>query len=154
MNKTLKESLDALNRIVSEEVATDTVDTVTVDVPLLMRVMEYAREDAKTDMDLHHVAEQMIALNKSRDHLTMDDYDAIIAKTQQTAPAQDDEVNESDISGLLTASSLNHAYFFTVETAEGQRKKFRVKAQSERVAREKFLKHHSQATILNVKQEY
>lgn len=136
------------------EEGVDGVDTVSLDVPLLMRIMEYAREDAKTDMDLHHAAEQMIALNKTQDHLTMDDYDAIIAKTQQSTPSQEDEVNESDISGLLAASSLNHAYIFTVETAEGEKKKFRVKAQSERVAREKFSKHHSQAKILDVKQEY
>ena len=67
----------------------DGVDTVSLDVPLLMRIMEYAREDAKTDMDLHHAAEQMIALSKSQDHLTMDDYDAIIAKTQQTPTDQE-----------------------------------------------------------------
>lgn len=58
----------------------DSVDAVAMDVPLLMRIMEYAREDAQTDMDLHHVAEQMIALSKSQDVLTMDDYDAIISK--------------------------------------------------------------------------
>jgi hypothetical protein len=28
-------------------------DTITVDVPLFIRLLEYAREDAKTDMDLH-----------------------------------------------------------------------------------------------------
>jgi hypothetical protein len=136
------------------EAAGDTVDTVTMDVPLLMRIMEYAREDAKTDMDLHHVAEQMIAMNKEQDHLTMDDYHAIISKTQPEEPAQEGEVYESDISGLLAASTLNHAYIFTVETAEGVKKKFRVRAQSERVAREKFSRHHAQAKILDVRQEY
>jgi len=58
----------------------------------------------------------------------------------------------SDISGLLAASHLNKSFIVTAITAEGQKKKFRVKAQNERVAKEKFLKHHSMAKILNVKE--
>ena len=40
-------------KAVKEEV--DEKDTVTLDIPLMIRVLEYAREDAKTDMDLHKV---------------------------------------------------------------------------------------------------
>jgi len=32
-------------------------DTIKLDVPLFIRLLEYAREDAKDDMDLHRVAE-------------------------------------------------------------------------------------------------
>jgi len=56
---------------------TDGIDTVSVDVPLLIRLLEYAREDAQTDMDLHHVAERMIALSQEDRTLTMDDYEEI-----------------------------------------------------------------------------
>ena len=56
----------------------DAVDTVTLDVPLLIRMMEYAKEDAADDMDLHDVAEMMISLSKENDVLTMDQYDAIV----------------------------------------------------------------------------
>ncbi len=56
---------------------TDGIDTVSVDVPLLIRLLEYAREDAQTDMDLHHVAERMIALSQEDRTLTMDDYQSI-----------------------------------------------------------------------------
>jgi len=55
----------------------DVVDTVTVDVPLLIRMLEYAREDAQTDMDLHNVTEKMIELAK-HGALSMDQYDAIV----------------------------------------------------------------------------
>jgi dephospho-CoA kinase len=56
----------------------DKADTVTMDIPLLIRVLEYAREDAKTDMDLHKVVENLI---KMRDEgtLSMAQYDKIIA---------------------------------------------------------------------------
>ena len=56
----------------------DKIDTVTMDVPLLIRVFELVREDVKTDMDLHNVVERMLSL-KDKGVLTMDDYEAISA---------------------------------------------------------------------------
>lgn len=56
----------------------DVVDTVTLDIPLFIRMLEYAKEDAQTDMDLHDVAEKAIALNKSKEMLSMEDYNTII----------------------------------------------------------------------------
>jgi hypothetical protein len=53
-------------------------DKATVDIPLLIRIMEFSREDAKTDMDLHKVAENIIALSETGRTLTMSDYDAIV----------------------------------------------------------------------------
>ena len=53
-------------------------DVVSVDIPLLIRLLEYAREDAKTDMDLHNVAENMINLSASGSVLSMDDYNKIV----------------------------------------------------------------------------
>jgi len=53
-------------------------DKATVDIPLLIRIMEFAREDAKTDLDLHKVAENIIALSETGKTLTMNDYDAIV----------------------------------------------------------------------------
>ena len=54
------------------------VDTITLDVPLMIRLLEYAREDAKTDMDLHKVAENLIQLSKEGRLLDMTDYNSII----------------------------------------------------------------------------
>jgi hypothetical protein len=53
-------------------------DIITVDVPLFIRLLEYAREDAQTDMDLHSVAENAISLALSGKTLTMDDYVSIV----------------------------------------------------------------------------
>jgi hypothetical protein len=54
-------------------------DKVTVDIPLFIRLLEYAREDAKTDMDLHNVAEKAISLSETGRTLTMNDYDSLVA---------------------------------------------------------------------------
>jgi hypothetical protein len=53
-------------------------DKITLDVPLFIRLLEYAREDAKTDVDLHNVAEKAIELSLTGNILTMTDYDQII----------------------------------------------------------------------------
>jgi hypothetical protein len=57
-------------------------DIITVDVPLFIRLLEYAREDAQTDMDLHDVAENIISLSTSGKTLSMDDYSAIIGSQE------------------------------------------------------------------------
>lgn len=73
----------------------DKVDTVTVDIPLLIRLLEYAREDAKTDMDLHNVSEKLIELSKEHSPLTMEYYDAIVGEQAQLpAPAKVSEGND------------------------------------------------------------
>lgn len=60
------------------------IDTVTFDVPLFIRMLEYAKEDAKTDMDLHNVTEKIIALSKEGEILTMDNYDEIVGKIKES----------------------------------------------------------------------
>ena len=60
-------------------------DTITVDVPLFIRLLEYAREDAQTDMDLHDVAEKIISLASSGKTLTMDDYSSIVGSQEDIA---------------------------------------------------------------------
>ena len=53
-------------------------DKITVDIPLFIRLLEYAREDAKIDVDLHRVAENAIALSETGKTLTIADYDAVV----------------------------------------------------------------------------
>lgn len=60
-------------------------DTITVDVPLFIRLLEYAREDAKTDMDLHDVAENIISLSSEGKTLTMSDYESIVGTQEDIA---------------------------------------------------------------------
>jgi hypothetical protein len=59
----------------------DKKDTVTLDIPLLIRTLELAREDIKSDEDLHRMVERLLNL-KNKKELTMDDYD-YIAKIQK-----------------------------------------------------------------------
>tara|TARA_B110000503_G_C6970985_1_gene339188 strand:- start:251 stop:643 length:393 start_codon:yes stop_codon:yes gene_type:complete len=54
-------------------------DTAILDIPLLIRIMEYAKEDAQSDMDLHKIAENIIELSKEGKTLTMDDYNSIVS---------------------------------------------------------------------------
>ncbi len=81
-----------------KEAEEDVVDTVTLDVPLFIRLLEFAKEDAADDMALHDVAEKTIALNKQKGILSMEDYDALIPAEETLAEDldvghQDDEPN-------------------------------------------------------------
>jgi hypothetical protein len=67
----------------SEAKEEDAVDTITMDIPLFIRMLEYSREDAAEDMDLHDVTEKAISLGKERGILQMDDYDEIIGTTEK-----------------------------------------------------------------------
>ena len=69
--------IKATNKIMAKE-AVDKKDTVTFDIPLIIRVLELAREDIKSDMDLHRVVERLIDM-RNKGVLTMDDYDTIAA---------------------------------------------------------------------------
>jgi len=84
-----------VNEGVNEEEAEakDAVDTVTMDVPLFIRMLEFAREDAKADVDLHDVAEKAIEINKSKETLSMQDYEDII-------PAMEEPMNESNTTDI------------------------------------------------------
>ena len=99
----------------TEEV--DKKDTVTMDIPLLIRMLELAREDVKTDAELHRVVEKLIDI-RNKGTLTMDDYEFVsklkeslqledtyqdsYAATQTTGPeimsSDDTEKNASDVS--------------------------------------------------------
>lgn len=85
----IKTKLDAI-ALIRENDATNTtstqdaVDTVTLDVPLLLRMLEYAKEDAKSDLDLHDVTERMIELAKSGT-LSMQHYNNIVGQAADVA---------------------------------------------------------------------
>lgn len=65
----------------------DKKDTITLDIPLLIRVLELAREDIKSDMDLHRVVERLINI-RNKGVLTMDDYN-FIAKLKEEYVRED-----------------------------------------------------------------
>ena len=55
------------------------IDSIKMDVPLFIRMLEYAREDAKTDIDLHDVTEKIIGMAKEGRILTIKDYNKIMS---------------------------------------------------------------------------
>jgi hypothetical protein len=67
----------------SEVKEEDKIDIVTMDVPLFIRALEYAKEDAQEDMDLHDLAEKAIAATKEQGVLSMDDYDMLVGKKEK-----------------------------------------------------------------------
>lgn len=64
-----------ITRQLQEETEDDHID---VNVPLFIRLLEWAREDAKTDMELHKVAERAVSLSKNDTLLTMDHYEKLV----------------------------------------------------------------------------
>jgi len=70
---------EAVEQVFLEKQSNPT-DKIILDVPLFIRMLEYAREDAKTDMDLHDVTEKAIALSASGKTLSMADYNKIVSK--------------------------------------------------------------------------
>jgi hypothetical protein len=100
----IDDRLDITNKVIqgmtnnlSEAKSEDKVDTITMDVPLFIRMLEYSREDADKDMDLHDVTEKAISLGKERGILQMDDYDEIIGTTEK--------VNEVNLKQAKLSSS-------------------------------------------------
>lgn len=71
-------------------------DAVKLDVPLLIRLLEYAREDAKQDMDLHKVAEQLVKLSSQGRTLGMQDYDLAVSQAQEPMVKEDPVPNPNN----------------------------------------------------------
>ena len=94
--KLLKESpIDYVGTISEDN--NGNIDVLTMDIPLFLRLLEYAKEDAKTDLDLHYVTENALKCMQGKNKLSMDCYENIIPsdeqKTQQNAKeeVEDDE---------------------------------------------------------------
>ena len=75
----------------------DEVDTITMDVPLFIRALEYSREDAQNDLDLHTIAQNAVSLSKEYGMLNMDNYGDIFGDAEDVEPQaepQSPELNE------------------------------------------------------------
>jgi hypothetical protein len=80
-------------------------DVIRLDVPLFIRLLEFAREDAKTDMDLHSATEKIIAMSQTGQTLTMDQYNGIVGGSEQAAlPAPKEEA--LDLSMIRSLAGL------------------------------------------------
>ena len=57
--------------------------SIKMDVPLFIRVLEYSRENAKTDQELHQLTERAASMSTEKT-LTMEDYEALVAELRQS----------------------------------------------------------------------
>ena len=62
---------------------TNPKDTIKLDVPLFIRLLEYAREDAKSDIDLHELADNIIEMSSEGRVLSMDDYEFVLPTNKE-----------------------------------------------------------------------
>lgn len=58
----------------------DPIDKICLDVPLLIRLLELAREDIKTDAQLHELVERITSASKTVPILGMEQYAAIVGQ--------------------------------------------------------------------------
>ena len=65
-------------------------DVLSMDVPLFIRLLEWAKEDSQTDMQLHKVAENLVAMTSEGKTLSMEDYEAALKGTEQQPSDQKD----------------------------------------------------------------
>lgn len=101
--------------------AVDEKDTVTMDIPLLIRVLEYAREDAKTDMDLHRVVENLINM-RGTVPLSMDHYDQIVSiKKVKESVEQIDELSKDTLTSYATKARTDAAKLYKQGDAASKR---------------------------------
>jgi hypothetical protein len=76
--------LDKIKEFFSQPIpGEDTIDTISMDIPLFLRMLEYAREDAQEDVDLHDVTQRATELSKMKPFLSMEDYNEIVAAPQE-----------------------------------------------------------------------
>ena len=58
------------------------IDVIKIDVPTFLRLLELAREDVKTDPDLHDITQKVVELSQDG-VVTMADYDEIVSFMKQ-----------------------------------------------------------------------
>jgi hypothetical protein len=64
-----------------------------MDVPLLLRVLEFAREEVEDDMVLHDIVERLVAMSKEGP-LSMDDYESIVGSVEALPAPKEEPVEE------------------------------------------------------------
>jgi len=81
-------------------------DVATLNIPLLLRLLEFAREDAKTDMDLHHLVERIVEKSKETGVLSMDVYNYLVSNDVLSSSSK--KVEEASIKALSAVEKKMH----------------------------------------------
>jgi hypothetical protein len=77
---------------------TDQIDSITFDIPLLTRILEFAREDIKDDVQLHDLITNVLKL-KDQGTLNMDHYDSIVNFKQK-------DQNDIELESILKLAGM------------------------------------------------
>ena len=72
-----------------EEDKNNPVDVVKMDIPLFIRMLEFAREDAVDDEQLHTVTERITKMAAEGDIITMAEYDKIVGASTEEKESED-----------------------------------------------------------------
>jgi len=75
-------------------------DVIKVDIPLFLRLLEYAREDAKTDMDLHTMTAKLTKLCADGTVAGMEHYDLVTKHTDLKEMPKEENLDLSMIRSL------------------------------------------------------
>jgi hypothetical protein len=70
-----------LDGTIHDENASDS-DVLNINVPTYIRTLEFAREDAKSDVDLHKLTENALEVSDKQGVVEMDDYEEIVPKME------------------------------------------------------------------------
>lgn len=85
--------------MINEEYQTE-MRSIRMSIPLLMKLLEYAREESTSDVDLHWIVERIILFNDHNYSLTMAFYQKIVPEdrlvTVELEPGQKIEVENID----------------------------------------------------------
>lgn len=76
---------------------TEQCDGLVLDMPLLIRLLEYAKEDASSDEELHFIAEKLGRVVKEKGYASMEDYEQLIScQSPEECPEDKKTEEETD----------------------------------------------------------
>jgi hypothetical protein len=95
----------------NQEQEENKMDVISVDVPLFIRLLEFAREDATDDMMLHDVAEKLIEMCADGDIMQMEQYEEIIGTKIDSADTSGMNAIEDDMQKQNTISEQESRWY-------------------------------------------
>ena len=98
-------------------------DIISMDVPLFLRILEYAKEDAKTDMDLHDVTEKATTLSSTKNILTMSDYNNIVGGElgEKKLTAAEKRKKEDIVKGMKKSFKGDEGAMYAIATDKAKK---------------------------------
>lgn len=120
-----QEEIDSESYITSRKQQPNPTDIIIMDVPLFLRMLEYAKEDAETDMDLHDVTEMATTLSAEDRILTMADYDSIVKNSneidEKKLTSAEKRKKEEIVKGMKKSFKGNEAAMYAIATNKAKK---------------------------------